>query len=398
MVQKYLSLLALPFLSISVQAMPPVIYGEDNRVQVHEAPERFQEWARSTAIMFNVNSFKRTGLTWLLDQRSQKQNLDIGQSYCSEVPFTDEPATGVCSGFLIAPDLLVTAGHCTSIADFCAKYKWVFDYQVDPVTGRAGVDVPDENIYSCKKVIASTLLITQEVDFGLVQLDRKVIGRKPLPYRSSKKIPTDSQLVIIGGPSGLPLKIAEGGTVRNNNHPFFFNANIDSFQGNSGSAVFDAESGTIEGILVKGETDYEVDAIRNCTKPKVCAMGECRGEDSSRISSIAEIATRRMFESAIENDEFEKLDQLLELNTWLDFPDSQGRTLLMKAAQLNKMAAAQKLLLKGANPGVVDVFGRSAFEISRDLGFTETAQMIASGGFGQVSIADLLPTIGPIKP
>jgi V8-like Glu-specific endopeptidase len=396
--QKHLCLLVflcLPQLSL---AASPVIYGDDNRVQVYDAPARLQSWARSTAIMFDIKSFKKTGFEWLLDQRSQKQSLDEGQSYCPEVKFTDEPATGICSGFLIAPDLLVTAGHCAAIKDFCARFKWVFDFQVDPKTGKAGVDVPDGNIYSCKKVISTALLVAENVDFALVQLERSVVGREPLPYRSSKKISKESQLVLIGGPSGLPLKIAQGGTVRENKHPFYFSANLDSFQGNSGSGVFDEASGTIEGILVRGETDYEVDNSRNCTQPKKCAMGECRGEDVSRISSIVEIATRRLFEKAIATDDLNKLDELLALNSWLDFPDAHGRTLLMKAAELNKKEAVQKLLMKGASAGAMDKNGKNALAYAQELGHVETAEMIASGGFVWIPTIDFSQLVGPVKP
>ena len=64
----------------------------------------------------------------------------------------------------------------------------------------------------------------------------------------------DQSLIVAGYPSGLPLKIDDGGRVRDprSGTTDFFIANLDTFGGNSGSGVYDAATKQLVGILVRG--------------------------------------------------------------------------------------------------------------------------------------------------
>ena len=96
-------------------------------------------------------------------------------------------------------------------------------------------------------------------------------------------------MLVIGHPSGLPTKIANRAYVRSNSHAAFFQANLDTYGGNSGSAVFDALTGVVEGILVRGERDYIYDYDRRCMISKKCPDDGCRGEDVSRITRVEKL-------------------------------------------------------------------------------------------------------------
>ena len=74
--------------------------------------------------------------------------------------------------------------------------------------------------------------------------------------------------------------------VRKNVNPIYFSSNLDTFGGNSGSAVFNADTGEVEGILVRGEADYVNDRRRGCKVPNQCSDGGCRGEEVTRITNI----------------------------------------------------------------------------------------------------------------
>jgi V8-like Glu-specific endopeptidase len=91
--------------------------------------------------------------------------------------------------------------------------------------------------------------------------------------------------VVIGHPTGLPTKVSAGANVRSVNDVYFV-ANLDTFGGNSGSAVFNAETGEIEGILVRGERDYRYNSARGCYVPNTCVNLGCRGEDSTLITNL----------------------------------------------------------------------------------------------------------------
>jgi V8-like Glu-specific endopeptidase len=86
-----------------------------------------------------------------------------------------------------------------------------------------------------------------------------------------------SEVLVIGHPTGLPTKLADGAVIRSLKETYFI-ANLDTYGGNSGSAVFDANSGLVEGILVRGEQDY-VRSSSGCLASNVCRNDGCRGED-----------------------------------------------------------------------------------------------------------------------
>ena len=75
-------------------------------------------------------------------------------------------------------------------------------------------------------------------------------------------------LVMIGHPSGLPQKISDKAKVLAI-RPNGFTTDLDAFQGNSGSAVFNASNGELLGILVNGNEDYRHNSSLNCTEVNV---------------------------------------------------------------------------------------------------------------------------------
>ncbi len=91
--------------------------------------------------------------------------------------------------------------------------------------------------------------------------------------------------MVIGHPAGLPTKVSGGAKVRDAGPTGHFVANLDTYGGNSGSAVFNAKTGLIEGILVRGEIDYTWRG--GCKVSNTCADDGCRGEDVTKISALS---------------------------------------------------------------------------------------------------------------
>ncbi len=383
---KSCTLAIVTLVSFRVFAAPPVIYGDDNRMEVYEASSAHQALAASAATMIDsskissspgrpgILQIEQTSLrSWLESQfeeiksdllsKSAKSAVAEQISFCEGERFTEQPNAGACSGFLVGPDLLVTAGHCVVLADFCQKYKWVFDFKVDADSKTAGVDVKEEDVYSCKKVISSAVANSLGLDYGLIQLDRKVKGRPSLSVRTQGKVQDAGGLVVIGSPLGLPLKVAAGSSVRTNVHPFFFSANLDTFQGNSGSAVFNAETGVVEGILVRGEEDFEANTALMCIEAKRCDDSSCRGEDVSRMTSIPEFSVKDALFDMAEKGNVGELGKLVENHFWVDIYGSDGRTALMKAAMSNHKDFVKKLIEKDADVKIQDAFGNSVIHL-----------------------------------
>ncbi len=364
---------------------PKVIYGEDDRKEVHEASEAHQLLARSTAILIpvaNISASKRdqrrgvvqisqtTMKEWLdsMEEKTTKrmfseqvnQTAKTGITFCEETRFIHQPNPGMCSGFLIAPDLIATAGHCVDSENFCKENRWVFDYQVDKETQKAGVDQASDTVYGCKKVVSSGLTKLSLKDYAIIQLDRRVKGRAPLKIRTENTVADSQSVLVIGGPSGLPTKVTTGGKVRENFHPNYFVTNLDTFQGNSGSAVFNAETGMVEGILVRGEEDFQLNHSKQCIEAKVCASDECRGEDVSRTLSIPEVAAVNSLLAAAVSEDATELNKVLQKTFWIDFSGQDGQSALIKASAVAKNESMKILISKGADVNLQDAVGNTA--------------------------------------
>ena len=263
-----------------VFAIDKVVYGEDNRVDVINSDNReYVRLSASTAARIGNTAIRKEG-----DRAYLTGSSLVTKGYCADDNFSFQIGAADCSGFLVSEDLLVTAGHCMNSSLDCTEYSWVFDYKADP---RGNVDfVMVANIYGCLEVIEQKLDPITKEDYALIRLDRKVSDRAPLEFRKTGKIEDLDDLVIIGHPSGLPTKIADNANVRTNDNEFYFVANLDSFGGNSGSAVFNAHTGMVEGVLVRGENDYNYDFQNACYRINTCQNDGCRGEDVTRITRI----------------------------------------------------------------------------------------------------------------
>lgn len=255
-----------------------VIYGEDNRKDVFESTDSdLVELSRSTAAMIpSTKIFMSSGIATIKGDTLESRGI------CSDERFASQMTAANCSGFLVSENVLVTAGHCIKSEADCKNYKWVFDYKMDSAK-QDSMKVESSDVYSCTRIIARSLDQFSKDDYAVIQLDRKST-RRPLSFRKSGKVATGESVVVIGHPSGLPTKIADGAKVRSHAGKYFV-ANLDTYGGNSGSAVFNQRTGEVEGILVRGENDY-VQSERGCMVSNKCSNDGCRGEDVTYITNI----------------------------------------------------------------------------------------------------------------
>lgn len=284
---KISSLLVLGSLLASSQAMssaarPNVIYGDDNRRDVYEAHGAFIELSKSTAAMIAPSNMKLAGNAVMISAPTLQ-----GRGICAKERFAGQITAANCSGFLVAGNKLITAGHCIKTQADCNANKWVFDYRVESAN-QTQIAVPASSIYSCKRILTRALDSSSN-DFAMIELDRVVPDRHPVKLRKSGRAAIGDDLVVIGHPTGLPTKIADGAKVRSLQAKYFV-ANLDTYGGNSGSAVFNVRTEEVEGILVRGENDYVKDPS-GCQVSNRCAMNACRGEDVTYITNVPGISS-----------------------------------------------------------------------------------------------------------
>ncbi len=257
-----------------------VIYGDDNRMQFYQVTRSdVREVADSTAAVISNSSLrsKPNGTTSVRAETFQK-----AASLCSTERFALEPSGAFCSAFLVGDDLVATAGHCIDDSG-CPRSSFVFSYRMSE-QNQAPNDVNSSEVYSCKQVLEREQTGAQ--DYALVKLDRPVRGHRVLTLTKSQ-VKVGDGLFTVGHPSGIPTKVTDKGIVRSV-EPEFFTANLDTYGGNSGSAVFNQDTLEVVGILVRGENDFAYDAVNGCQMSNHCPEDGCRGEDVTQISYISE--------------------------------------------------------------------------------------------------------------
>lgn len=258
-----------------------VIYGMDDRMDFFQITnDSVKKSASGVASLIDMVDIEDNG-----DGSSTIRTVRFGdaQRLCAGERFVNQPTSPFCSGFLVGRRLLATAGHCID-GNSLARTRAVFGFvMLDSDT--PNVIVQNDDIYSPVSLIAHRLE-SAGADYAVVKLDRPVAGRQILPLRRTGKIENGRKVYVIGHPSGLPLKYAPGAEVRDNDEDAFFVANLDTYGGNSGSPVFDEESHVVEGILVRGETDFVFSG--SCRVSNVCSTSGCRGEDVTRATEFSD--------------------------------------------------------------------------------------------------------------
>jgi hypothetical protein len=258
-----------------------VIYGSDDRIDLYQTNNStLRSLADSTVALMQSSSIKAEGGV----SRLVTEPYGTGNGLCKEEPFYDQVTAAFCSGSLVAPDVIMTAGHCVTSDSSCAGVKFVFGFAVTE-KGKMPLTVATGDVYGCKQLLGREQT-NDGADWALIKLDRTVTGHKVLKLNMTGVIANKTQIVVIGHPAGLPTKIAGGAEVRDASKNGYFTANLDTYGGNSGSAVFNAKSGLVEGILVRGENDYVYRG--SCRVSNVCASDGCRGEDVTKISSVSD--------------------------------------------------------------------------------------------------------------
>lgn len=355
-----LTLLSVPSMA-SVQSSQ-IVYGVDNRVEIFETDKTIQSLASSTAAMIQSHRLMQLGDYIFLPPTSLSDTMNV----CPSERFADQPAPAMCTGFLVGPDLLVTAGHCVLNDEVCSDRSWVFDFAVNESTGRADVLVDKNKVYNCKKVIESKLNMVDFEDYSLIQLDRVVEGRTPLKYRSENSIDSFADIFVIGHPSGLPSKHAGGASVVWNFSKHYFKTDLDTFGGNSGSAVFNEATNVVEGILVRGVKDYVREngcfVVNNV--PQQISNIVSQGESASRITDIKTLKYRETYLKAAADGDLLLVKKLLEEIKMSDIYDNSMNSALHKAAAAGHLDVVDYLVSKNVDLNLQNLKGETPLHLA----------------------------------
>lgn len=240
-----------------------IIYGEDDRTEAYAHPDSvLVQYARQSALGVILKTRVDASDPEHVVLDDSLGTLGQNQVLCEGEPLADQPIGPRCSGVLIAPDVVLTAGHCVTSEAACQARLFMFGYYYEGAGQLRTITSAD--LFGCKRLLVRA---ESDDDFALVQLDREATPAfQPVPYRLAPEgLAVGSQVSMISHPSGLPTKIDSGGRVLRNELPHSFIATLDAFGGSSGAGVFDADHQLV-GLLVKGGTDFEFSAADGCQR------------------------------------------------------------------------------------------------------------------------------------
>ncbi len=318
-----------------------IIYGQDNRYDPIDLnlSKLQQRVIKNTFAQIPMSSL-------VVDDGKIKvkaATLKKERKLCDGERFEDEIAGATCSGFLISPQIVLTAGHCMRSNFKCVNFVWVSGYQKQ-LSGSNEIELKSNNIYRCQEIITRKVNKETGVDYSLVLLERKVPSFSLAPFKLrdvDTRIADDQSVSVAGFPSGIPLKIASGANVLLNDKDGYFSTNLDTFTGNSGSIVY-SEEGYLEGILVRGNTDYvDKEVYRNVVN------------DDGSISRVKEVCkiTNRV-DTVPDTEDFEEVTRISEVEELYYTKDDLTFLDLMKSKEYT---SAFDMLSEDINVNVRDL-------------------------------------------
>lgn len=265
-----------------------IVFGLDDRVEIYNQRTLHQQVSPAVAALVSPVFLIEDPLGFLMDFPKISDDNEV--ALCKGEKFYGQPTASVsCTGFLVASDLLLTAGHCMThynttvrngMTSHCSDFKWVFDYKYENAVKPLDALLPSENVVNCKEVVYANFqykiadkndpsqMIHGE-DIALIRLDRH-LDRPTIKLHSEVK--KHERVVTVGHPTGLPQKATLNGKILDNTtHPYYFTTDLDIFGGNSGSPILNTKNEAI-GVVVRAfpSLDYIYSERDQCAKPNKC--------------------------------------------------------------------------------------------------------------------------------
>jgi V8-like Glu-specific endopeptidase len=253
-----------------------IINGTDDRVEISQTSPTVQTIAKAV-----LGIFPASGVVQNADGTYHINDFPTQPSLCANERFASEHSKAGCTGFLIAPDLALTAGHCVDEYSSISLIRFVLGFDDSSGLGPSYANVPAENVFT------ATVKIYDTSDTAVLRLDHAAPSTAK-PFRissldlSTAGTPTTKiPVAAIGAPLGLPMKYASNATIKYIDPAppsFTFDTSLDMEVGNSGSPLFDPTSNLTYGVFTNGDLDTAWDPVALCYRWLTCdpSVGYCR--------------------------------------------------------------------------------------------------------------------------
>ena len=253
----------------------------DSRIEIRQLlPSidwQFQILNRNQSVAIVVEKEKLTKISNAFYQLDISSTAGKMYGLCEDVPFRYQPVVGVGTAFIVGQNEMLTAKHVFQRP--LENYVIVFGFDLINKEGIVDTIIKADDVYQPTQVVFAS----DEYDITIFKLDRQST-RPILEWESSKSLPKDTEVYMLGHPSGLPKKVAVNASITENSNNYYFFTSLDSFQGNSGSPVFNFETHKVIGVTVSGELDYQFNGT--CNEINSCQIPYCKGEKVMRIENL----------------------------------------------------------------------------------------------------------------
>jgi Trypsin-like peptidase domain len=239
-------------------------------------PAAMQRHAARTCYLIGATAIasRRTGRV-----RLHHEGYGSANSLCADEPFREQPVVverqGAIpgdfgyTGYLVGPDRVLTCWHGWEYFSGRAQLA-IFGYALHP-GGAAATELPASQVlavaaYPADRPPPAAAPGSCSGDWVVLRLEHPVthLGELASPRLATPR--PGRSVYALGHPRGLPLKLAADGVVLGATDGAL-RTNLDTFVGNSGSPIFDADSHALVGLVIegqKGQDDFAPASARRC--------------------------------------------------------------------------------------------------------------------------------------
>lgn len=223
-----------------------------------------------------------------LHERTVHPNYAI----CTDIKFSKQPsAYCLGTGFFVRPTVIATAAHVlfphkNLKEDICLIRGFSASSTTSDIY--APILVKEEDLFIPKwSALKPQLYSNTETneDWALLEVE-STIGQtaKHIVQLSNEQVDYKQQVYCIGHGLGLPKKLSHSGLViQINPTKPYFECQLSTFSGNSGSPVFDVTTNQLVGILVRGRPELQLNG--DCLIPQKYASAY-EGEECQILQPI----------------------------------------------------------------------------------------------------------------